>query len=183
MFSVLSYQPLDKANSCWPVCSSDHQQHLHLLHIHMASKRLVIPLRDTITKYYNHCSSTGARGGAKPRRSACGGVDYLGAIFVFNGAPRVWAEKYTFWAQNTGETATRRAPYIIGHSMESSVELHGAHMELHGGSWSSMEAHGAPWRSMEAPLPPWRLRVGLHGPPWTFMVVSMEVRGGLHGAP
>ena len=22
MFSVLSYQPLDKANSCWPVCSN-----------------------------------------------------------------------------------------------------------------------------------------------------------------
>ena len=24
-----------------------------------------------------------------------------------NGAPRVWAEKYIFWAQNTDETATR----------------------------------------------------------------------------
>ena len=25
----------------------------------------------------------------------------------FNGAPRVWAEKYIFWARNTDETATR----------------------------------------------------------------------------
>ena len=26
--------------------------------------------------------------------------------YVFNGAPRVWAEKNIFWAQNTDETAT-----------------------------------------------------------------------------
>ena len=25
---------------------------------------------------------------------------------TLNGAPRVWAEKYIFWAQNTDETAT-----------------------------------------------------------------------------
>ena len=29
------------------------------------------------------------------------------ATRTINGAPRVWAEKYIFWAQNTDETATR----------------------------------------------------------------------------
>ena len=29
------------------------------------------------------------------------------ALLLFNGAPRVWAEKYIFCAQNTDETATR----------------------------------------------------------------------------
>ena len=29
---------------------------------------------------------------------------FLGVIY-FNGAPRVWAEKNIFWAQNTDETA------------------------------------------------------------------------------
>ena len=31
----------------------------------------------------------------------------LQSIITLNGAPRVWAEKYIFCAQNTDETATR----------------------------------------------------------------------------
>ena len=32
---------------------------------------------------------------------------YIRSVFGVNGAPRVWAEKYIFCAQNTDETATR----------------------------------------------------------------------------
>ena len=77
------------------------------------------------------------------------------------------------------------APYIIGHSMEAS-------MELHGGSWSSVEAPWwPPWRSVEVSM---EVCGGLHGgswrspwrsveAPWGSVEASMEVRGGLHGGP
>ena len=58
------------------------------------------------------------------------------------------------------ESVTRRlrwAPYIIGHSMEASMELREA-------PWSSMEAHGALrrlHRSIDGAR--WRLHGGLHG--------------------
>ena len=72
---------------------------------------------------------------------------------------------------------SRGAPYIIGHSMEAS-------MELHGGSWSSMEVstdlHGASTDLHGGLHRPPR---SLHGPPWRSPRTSMELRGGLHGVP
>ena len=64
------------------------------------------------------------------------------------------------------------ASYIIGHSMETSMDLHGDLHEaphLHGAPWRS------PWRSVEVSM---EVRGGLHGGSWSSVEVSMEVRGG-----
>ena len=70
-------------------------------------------------------------------------------------------------------------PYIIGHSMETSTELHEplwrpprSSMEHHEPPRSSMEHHEPPWRpprsSMEPPRSSMDLYGGLYGPPWSF---------------
>ena len=89
-------------------------------------------------------------------------------------------------------------PYIIGHSMEISTELHGSPWRLHAGIEVHGGLHGAstgppwslhrpPWkppRSLHAPpwRPPWRPPRSLHEPPRSLHGASTYHHGGLHGA-